>query len=41
MTNEAYGWAVGGDNPVVLINNPINATFKITDTKLYVSVVTL
>ena len=28
-------------NPVYEINNPENATFQITDTKLYVPVVTL
>ena len=31
-----------GGNPVVnRVNNPTNAAFKITDTKLYVPVVTL
>ena len=29
------------DSAVVAVNNPTNATFKIADTKLYVSVVTL
>ena len=29
------------DPAVAAINNPINATFKITDVKLYVAVVTL
>ena len=34
--------AAQGDNPArPTINTPINATFKITDTKLYVPVVTL
>ena len=34
--------AAQGDNPArPAINAPINATFKITDTKLYVPVVTL
>ena len=34
--------ATQGDNPArAAINAPTNATFKITDTKLYVSVVTL
>ena len=32
---------MGGDNPVVGLNNPADATFKITGTKLYVKVVTL
>ena len=32
----------GSDNPLVpAVNNPTNATFKITDCKLYVPVVTL
>ena len=33
--------AAEGDNPAVYNNTPTNATFKITDCKLYVSVVTL
>ena len=33
--------AAQGDNPEVLDNSPISATFKIKDTKLYVPVVTL
>ena len=33
--------AAQGDNPEVRDNSPTNATFKITDTKLYVPVVTL
>ena len=33
--------AAQGDNPEVCDNSPTNATFKITGTKLYVSVVTL
>ena len=33
--------AQGGNPAVVSIDNPTNATFKITDTKLYVPVVTL
>ena len=33
--------AAQGDNPGVCDDSPTDATFKITDTKLYVSVVTL
>ena len=33
--------AQGGNPAVDALNNPTNATFKITDTKLYVPVVTL
>ena len=33
--------AQGGKPAVVAANNPTNATFKITDTKLYVPVLTL
>ena len=33
--------AAKGDNPAVYDDSPTNATFKITDGKLYVSVVTL
>ena len=36
ITNKTYREAV-----VAGINNPVNATFEITDTKLYVPVVTL
>ena len=42
LTSKAYREAVAaqGNNPAVAeINNPTNATFKITDTKLYVPVV--
>ena len=44
ITTKAYRSAVsaqGNDPAVARINNPINATFKITDTKLHVTVVTL
>ena len=44
LTSKAYRRAVpaqGGNPAVVGINNPTNATFKITVTKLYVPVVTL
>ena len=44
LTSEAYRRAVaaqGGNPAVTEINNPTNATFKITDTKLYVPVATL
>ena len=42
LTSKAYRRAVSHANPVVAgINNQTNATFKITDTKLYVPVVTL
>ena len=33
--------AQGGNPAVAAVDNPTNATFKITDTKLYVPVVTL
>ena len=33
--------AAEGDNPAVFDDSPTGATFKITDTKLYVPVVTL
>ena len=33
--------AQGGNSEAAAVNNPTNATFQITDTKLYVSVVTL
>ena len=33
--------AAKGDNPAVYDDSPTNATFKITDCKLYVSAVTL
>ena len=38
---RAAGPAQGGNPTVTGIDNPINVTFKITDTKLYVPVVTL
>ena len=44
ITTKAYRSAVsaqGNDPAVARINNPTNATFKITDTKLHVTVVTL
>ena len=44
ITSKAYRRAVAAqeNNPAVdVINNPTNATFKITDIKLYVPVVTL
>ena len=41
LTSKAQREAVAGDNPVLGINASIGATFKITDTKLYVPVVTL
>ena len=40
ITSKAYRKA-NVETAVVRINNPANATFKITDTKLYVPVVTL
>ena len=43
-TSRAYikaAAAQGGNPAVVEINNPTNANFKLTDTKLYVPVVTL
>ena len=44
LTSKATRDAVpaqGGNPAVTRVNNPTNATFKITDTKLYVPVVTL
>ena len=41
LTSKAYTEAVAGDNPVLGINAPINATFRIIDTNLYVPIVTL
>ena len=42
LTNITTQTAAQGDNPArERIDAPTNATFKITDTKLYVSVVTL
>ena len=44
LTNKATRDAVpaqGGNPAVAAVDNPTNATFKITDTKLYVPVVTL
>ena len=41
LTNRTYREAVGGNNSVVGINHLTNATFRITNTKLYVPVVTL
>ena len=44
LTNKATRDAVpaqAGNPAVTRVNNPTNATFKITDTKLYVAVVTL
>ena len=44
LTNKAYREVVAAqrNNPAVAgINNPINATFKIADTTLYVPLVTL
>ena len=41
LTSKAYREAVGGDNPLLGINSPINSTFKITGTKMYVAAVTL
>ena len=42
ITTKATRDADPDANPaVVTVNNPTNATFKITDTKLYVPVVTL
>ena len=41
ITSQTYREAVAGDNLVDRINNPTSATFKITDTDLYVLVVTL
>ena len=41
ITSRAYREEADDDNPIDGINNPTNATFKITDCKLYVSTVTL
>ena len=44
LTNKATRDTVpaqGGNPAVAAVNNPTNVTFKITDTKLYVPVVTL
>ena len=41
LTSKAYTEAVTGDNPVLGINAPINATFRIIVTNLYVPIVTL
>ena len=42
ITNTATRYAhVDAHRAVVAVNNPINATFKIKDTKLYVPVVSL
>ena len=41
LTSKATREAVAGDNTVAGINNPTSATFKITDIKLHVPVVTL
>ena len=41
LTSKTYRQAVAGDNPLLGINAPINATFKVKDIKLYVPVVTL
>ena len=41
LTSKAYREAVGGHNPLLGINSPINSTFKITGTKMYVAAVTL
>ena len=41
ISSKATGNADPGDPAVVEINNPTNATFKTTNTKLYVLVVTL
>ena len=41
LTSKEYTEAVTGDNPVLGINAPINATFRIIDTNLYVPIVTL
>ena len=38
LTNKTTRDAVPGDNPVAGINSPTNATFKITDTKLYITI---
>ena len=44
LTSKATRDAVptqGGNPAITRVNNPINTTFKITNTKLYVPVVTL
>ena len=41
LTSKGNTGAVAGDNLVLEINAPINATFKIKDSKLYLPVITL
>ena len=41
LTSKGNRGAVAGDNLVLEINAPINATFKIKDSKLYLPVITL
>ena len=41
ITRTGRREAVAGDHPIIGINAPINVTFKITNTKLYVPVATL
>ena len=41
ITSKACREAVVWDHPIIVINAPINVTFQIIDTKLYVPVVTL
>ena len=41
IASKACREAVVGDHPIIVINAPINVTFQIIDTKLYVPVVTL
>ena len=41
LTNKACREAVADHNPVLGFNIPINAAFKVKDTKLYVPAVTL
>ena len=41
LTSKVYREVVANHNPVLGINFPINAAFKLKDTKLYVPVVTL
>ena len=41
ITSKAYGEAVVGDNQLLEIKAPTSSTYKITDTKFYVPVVTL
>ena len=44
ITNKAHGSAIPaqqGNSAVTKISNPTDATFKITDTKLFVPIVTL